>query len=86
MTDSKNHCWLSDKSMTSNFVADVSVYLPICCHIGLGMPYPCIFVEEVVTLLGAITDYHIMDVNTCLWSELEDKQDQVKVAANKYKR
>ena len=55
------------------------VILAWACHIR------AFFFEEVVTLLGAITDYHIMDVNTCLWSELEDKQDQVKVAA-KYKR
>ena len=42
--------------MTPNFVVFVSVLLPICCHIGCCMPYLCIFVEEVVTLLGAITD------------------------------
>ena len=42
--------------MTPNFVAVVSVLLPICCHNGLGMPYLCIFVEEVGMLLGAITD------------------------------
>ena len=42
--------------MTPYFVVFVSVLLPICCHIGLGMPYLNIFVEEVVTLLGAITD------------------------------
>ena len=33
------------------------------------------FVEEVGPLLGAITDKWV--VNTCLWSELEHKQDQV---------
>ena len=44
------------KSMAPNFVVVVSVLLPICCHIGWGMPYLCNFVEEVVTLLGAITD------------------------------
>ena len=42
--------------MTSNVLVGVSVLLPICCHIGWGMQYLCIFVEEVVTLLGAITD------------------------------
>ena len=42
--------------MTPNFVVVVSVLLPICCHIGWGMPYLCIFVEEGVALLGAITD------------------------------
>ena len=30
--------------------------LPICCHIGSGMPYMCNFVEECVPLSGAITD------------------------------
>ena len=65
--------------MTPSFVAVVSVLLPICCHIGLGMSYLCIFVEEVGKLLGAITDKWV--VNTCLWSKLEHKQDQVKVAA-----
>ena len=53
--------------MTHNFEV-VSVLLPICCHIGSGMPYMCIFVEDAVALLGA------MGVNTCLWSELEHMQ------------
>ena len=44
------------ESKVPNFVVVVSVLLPICCHIGWGMPYLCIFVEEVVMLLGAITD------------------------------
>ena len=30
--------WHSVKSITPNCVAFVSVLLPICCHIGLGMP------------------------------------------------
>ena len=42
--------------MSPNFVVFVSVLLQICCHIVWGMSYMCIFVEEVVTLLGAITD------------------------------
>ena len=42
--------------MTPIFVVYVSVLLLICCHFGWGIPYLCIFVEEVVTLLGAITD------------------------------
>ena len=50
-----NHCWLSAKGMTTNFVVFVSVLLPICGHIGWGMPYQCIFVEN-LTLLCAITD------------------------------
>ena len=49
----QNHCWLSVKSKISNFVVVVSVLLPICCHIGGGMPYLCIFVEEVVMISGA---------------------------------
>ena len=46
------------QSMTPSFVVVVSVLLPVCCHIGRGMPYLCIFVREVVTLLhvGAITE------------------------------
>ena len=58
--------------MTPNFVVVVSVLLPICCHIGRGMQYLCIFNGEVVTLLGAITEK--MGVKTCLLSELEHKQ------------
>ena len=42
--------------MTTNFVVFISVLPPIYCHIGWGMPYLCIFVEEFVTLLGALTD------------------------------
>ena len=60
------------KRMTPNFVVVVSGLLPISGHIGWGMPYQCIFVEEAVILLGAITDK--FGVNTCLWSELEHKQ------------
>ena len=42
--------------MTPTFVSVVSVLLPISGHIGWDMPYEFIFVEEVVTLFGAITD------------------------------
>ena len=42
--------------MAPNFVVVVSVLLSICCHIGSGMLYLCIFVEEVVPLLQAMTD------------------------------
>ena len=45
--------------MTPNFVVVISVLLPISGHIGVGMPYQCIFVEEVVMLLGAITDKRV---------------------------
>ena len=44
--------------MTPNFVVAASLLLSIrghFGHFGCGMPYLCIFVEEVVTLLGAIT-------------------------------
>ena len=51
--------------MKPNFVVFVSVLLPICCHIGWGMPYLCIF-EEIIALLGAITDKWV-------WSQLEHK-------------
>ena len=50
-----HNCWPSVKRMTPNFVVAVSVLLSICGHIGWGMPYLCIFVEE-ATLLGTITD------------------------------
>ena len=56
--------------MTPNFVADV-VLLPVCCHIGSGMPNLRIFVEGIVTLLGAMTN---LGEKTCLSSELETKQ------------
>ena len=42
--------------MAPNVEAVVSVLLLICGQICRGMPYPCIFVEEVVPLLGEITD------------------------------
>ena len=48
--------------MAPNFVVVVSVLLPICCHIDSGMPYMCIFVEEVVPLLGAMTDKWVLSV------------------------
>ena len=52
----QNHCRLSAKENIPNFVVFVSVLLPIYCHIAWGIPYLRIFVEEVVTFLGAITD------------------------------
>ena len=42
--------------MAHNFEAVVSVLLQICGKLCRGMPYPCIFVEEVVPLLGEMTD------------------------------
>ena len=46
--------------MASNFEAVVSVLLQICGQICWGMPYQCIFVEEVVPLLGAMTDKSVL--------------------------
>ena len=42
--------------MAPNFEAVFSVLRQICGQIYRGMPYLCIFVEEVVPLLGAMTD------------------------------
>ena len=42
--------------MAPNFEVVVSDLLQICGRLCRGMPYPCIFVEEVVPLLGAMTD------------------------------
>ena len=57
--------------MTPNFVAVVSVLLPICGHICRSMPYLCIFVEEVVPLLGTMTEKSVLNISN----------DLVKVAA-----
>ena len=42
--------------MAPYFEAVVSVLLQFCGQLCRGMPYPCIFVEEVVPLFGAMTD------------------------------
>ena len=42
--------------MAPNYEAVVSVLLKIRGQICRGMTYPCIFVEEVVPLLGEMTD------------------------------
>ena len=43
--------------MAPNIVVVVSVLLRlICFHIDWGMPYLCIFAEDVVSVIGAITD------------------------------
>ena len=42
--------------MASNFEAVISFLLKICGQICRGIPYPCIFVEEVVPVLGEMTD------------------------------
>ena len=65
--------------MTPHFVAAVSILLPIYCHIGLGMPYLCFFVLEVVTLLGAITEKWVR-VFVCGLNK-NSSDDEVKVSA-----
>ena len=56
--------------MTPNFVAVVKVLLPICWHIGSGMPHLRIFVEGIVAVLGDFIDLtEKMGEKTCLWSE-----------------
>ena len=60
----QNHCWLSLKSIATNFVVVVSVYsqfavkLVRVCHICAFLL--CIFDEEVVPLSGAITDKWVL--------------------------
>ena len=53
MTGSKINVGSQSKVRYLNFVVVVSVLLPICCHIGWGMPFLCIFVEEIVMILCA---------------------------------
>ena len=40
----QNHCWLSVKSTTPNFVVVFNVLLSFFCHIGSSLPYLRIFV------------------------------------------
>ena len=56
MTGSKIIAGSHSEKMAPNFEAVVSVLLHICGRLSRAMPYPCIFVEEVVPLLGAMTD------------------------------
>ena len=46
--------------MAPNLEAVFSVLLLICSQIYRGMPYSCIFVEEVVPLLGVMTDKSVL--------------------------
>ena len=64
--------------MAPNFEV-VSGLLQICGQICRGMPYPCIFVEEVVPLLGTMTDKLVLTF-VCGPNENISK-DLVKVAA-----
>ena len=56
MTGSKIMAGSPFRKMAPNFEAVFSVLLQICSQIYRGMPYSCIFVEEVVPLLGPMTD------------------------------
>ena len=56
MTGSKIIAGSPSKKMEPNFEAVFSVLLQICSQIYRGVSYLCIFVEEVVPLLGAMTD------------------------------
>ena len=56
MTGSKIIAGPRSKKMAPNFEAVVSVLLQISGQLCRGMQYQCIFVEEVVPLLGAMTD------------------------------
>ena len=65
--------------MAPNFEAVVSVLLQMCGQICRGMPYPCIFVEEVVPLLVAMTDKLVLTF-VCGWNQ-NISNDLVKIAA-----
>ena len=52
----QNHRWFSFQEMAPNFEAVFIVFLQTCSQIYRGMPYSCIFVQEFVPLLGAMTD------------------------------
>ena len=56
MTGSKIIAGSPSKKMAPNFEAVVSDLLKICGQICRGLPYPCIFVGEVVPLLGEMAD------------------------------
>ena len=51
--------------MAPNLEAVVSVLLQIYGQMCRGMPYPCIFVEEVVPLLGEMTDKLVLSFVCC---------------------
>ena len=50
---------LSVKNRTPYFVVVVGVVLPIYCHIGSGMPYLYVFVEEVAVILGTMNNKRV---------------------------
>ena len=51
--------------MAPNFEVVVSVLLQICGQICRGRPYPCIFGEKVVPLLGVMTDKLVLTFVCC---------------------
>ena len=65
--------------MAPNFEAVFSVFLQICSQIYRGMPYSCIFVQEFVPLLGAMTDKLVLTF-VC-GRNYDISNDLVKVAA-----
>ena len=65
--------------MAPNFEAVFSVLLEICSQIYRGMQYLCIFVEEVVPLLEAMTD--ILVLTFVCGRNWNISNDLVKVAA-----
>ena len=65
--------------MAPNFEAVVSVLLQICGQICRRMPYPCIFVEEVVPLYGEMTNKLALTF-VCGWNK-NISNDLVKASA-----
>ena len=65
--------------MAPNFEAGVSVFLQMYGQICRGMPYLGIFVEEIVQLLGALTDQLVL-TSVC-GRNYNSSNDLVKVAA-----
>ena len=65
--------------MAPNFEAYESVLLQMCGQICRSLPYPCIFVVEVVPLLGEMTDKLVLTF-VC-GRTLNISNDLVKVSA-----
>ena len=66
--------------MTPNFIIVVNDLSPICCHIGPGMPYLRILIEDMFVLLSAMTVIEVRKL-TCGRNE-NISNDQVKFSAN----
>ena len=69
--------------MTPNIVAVVNILLPICCHIGSGMPNLRIFVEDIAAFLGATTGKWARNL-VCGWNK-KLRNDQAKFATKNIK-